>query len=107
MSAAGPAADLVVGAVFSLACLLQRAGIACATSASSSRSARYVGACFNLNPFLDRDGYQILVDVLREPNLRTARPAPWRRRRLARARPLLARSAFALVAAWRPCSWSP
>jgi putative peptide zinc metalloprotease protein len=32
--------------------------------------AAYVGACFNLNPFLDRDGYHILVDVLREPGLR-------------------------------------
>jgi putative peptide zinc metalloprotease protein len=30
----------------------------------------YVGAFFNLNPFLDRDGYNILVDVLREPRLR-------------------------------------
>ena len=30
----------------------------------------YVGAFFNLNPFLDRDGYQILVDWLREPGLR-------------------------------------
>jgi hypothetical protein len=29
-----------------------------------------VGACFNLNPFLDRDGYHVLVDVLREPGLR-------------------------------------
>jgi putative peptide zinc metalloprotease protein len=29
-----------------------------------------VGACFNLHPFLDRDGYHILVDVLREPGLR-------------------------------------
>ena len=27
----------------------------------------YLGAFFNLNPFLDRDGYNILVDVLREP----------------------------------------
>ena len=30
----------------------------------------YVGAFFNLNPFLDRDGYHILVDALREPGLR-------------------------------------
>jgi putative peptide zinc metalloprotease protein len=32
--------------------------------------AAYLGAFFNLNPFLDRDGYNILVDVLREPSLR-------------------------------------
>jgi putative peptide zinc metalloprotease protein len=37
---------------------------------AASAFAAYVGACFNLNPFLGRDGYQILVDVLREPNLR-------------------------------------
>ena len=32
--------------------------------------AAYLGAFFNLNPFVERDGYQILVDVLREPGLR-------------------------------------
>jgi putative peptide zinc metalloprotease protein len=32
--------------------------------------AAYVGAFFNLNPFLDRDGYNIMVDFLREPGLR-------------------------------------
>ena len=32
--------------------------------------AAYVGAFFNLNPFIERDGYHILVDVLREPGLR-------------------------------------
>ena len=32
--------------------------------------AGYVGAFFNLNPLLDRDGYHILVDVVRQPNLR-------------------------------------
>ena len=32
--------------------------------------AGYVGAFFNLNPFIERDGYHILVDVLREPGLR-------------------------------------
>ncbi|MEA2444196.1 MAG: putative peptide zinc metalloprotease protein, partial [Thermoleophilales bacterium] len=30
----------------------------------------YLGAFYNLNPFLDRDGYQLLVDLLREPRLR-------------------------------------
>jgi len=32
--------------------------------------AGYVGAFFNLNPFLDRDGYQVLVEWLREPGLK-------------------------------------
>jgi putative peptide zinc metalloprotease protein len=30
----------------------------------------YVFGFFNLNPFLDRDGYTILVDFLREPGLK-------------------------------------
>ena len=32
--------------------------------------AAYVGAFFNLNPFIERDGYHMLVDCLREPGLR-------------------------------------
>ena len=32
--------------------------------------AAYVGAFFNLNPFIERDGYHMLVDWLREPGLR-------------------------------------
>ena len=32
--------------------------------------AGYVGAFFNLNPFIERDGYHMLVDWLREPGLR-------------------------------------
>ena len=30
----------------------------------------YVAGFMNLNPFLDRDGYHMLVDLLREPQLR-------------------------------------
>ena len=30
----------------------------------------YVGALFNLNPLMERDGYHVLVDLLREPGLR-------------------------------------
>jgi putative peptide zinc metalloprotease protein len=69
VSAAGPAADLTLGALFALACLMAPAG-ALRDILFQLAFAAYVGACFNLNPFLDRDGYQILVDVLREPNLR-------------------------------------
>ena len=39
-----------------------------------------MGAFFNLNPFIDRDGYQMLVDVLREPGLRRRARAQFARR---------------------------
>jgi putative peptide zinc metalloprotease protein len=65
VSAAGPAADLALGALFALGCLTAPAG-AMRDILFQLAFAAYVGACFNLNPFLDRDGYQILVDVLRE-----------------------------------------
>ncbi len=32
--------------------------------------AGYIGAFFNANPFLDRDGYQIITEWVREPNLK-------------------------------------
>jgi putative peptide zinc metalloprotease protein len=69
ISAAGPLSDFTLGAVFSLCCLLLDPGTVrdiCFQLAFAS----YVGACFNLNPFLDRDGYHMLVDLLREPGLR-------------------------------------
>ena len=69
ISAAGPVCDFTLGAIFALCCLT--------LPESTVRDiffnlafAAYVGALFNLNPFIDRDGYQILVDVLREPGLR-------------------------------------
>ena len=69
ISAAGPASDFAVGGVFGI--------ISAALGAGTVRDvffqlalAAYVGAFFNLNPFLDRDGYQILVDKLGEPGLR-------------------------------------
>jgi putative peptide zinc metalloprotease protein len=69
ISAAGPASDLGLGAIFSICCL--------ALSAGTVRDiffqlafAGYVGAFFNLNPFIERDGYHMLVDWLREPGLR-------------------------------------
>ena len=69
ISAAGPLSDLTLGAVFSLCCLFLEAGTV-RDIFFQLAFAGYVGACFNLNPFLDRDGYHILVDVLREPGLR-------------------------------------
>jgi putative peptide zinc metalloprotease protein len=68
ISAAGPASDLVVGGV---------AAIAAASTTATLRDvffqlalAAYIGAFFNLNPLLERDGYHMLVDLLQEPGLR-------------------------------------
>jgi putative peptide zinc metalloprotease protein len=69
VSAAGPGADLALGALFALGCVAAAPG-AMRDILFQLAFAAYVAACFNLNPLLDRDGYQILVDVLREPNLR-------------------------------------
>ena len=69
ISAAGPASDFTLGAVFAICCLLLAPGTV-RDICFQLAFAAYVGACFNLNPFLDRDGYHMLVDVLREPGLR-------------------------------------
>jgi putative peptide zinc metalloprotease protein len=69
ISLAGPASDVVLGGAFALACL--------ATAPGDVRDVLfqvafggYVGALFNLNPLMERDGYHVLVDLLREPGLR-------------------------------------
>jgi pSer/pThr/pTyr-binding forkhead associated (FHA) protein len=69
ISAAGPVSDFSIGALFSLCCLLMPDGTVRDIFFNLAFAA-YVGAFFNLNPFIDRDGYQILVDVLKEPGLR-------------------------------------
>jgi hypothetical protein len=69
VSAAGPVSDLVLGAVFSLCCLALAAGTVRDIFFQLAFGA-YLGALFNLNPTLERDGYNILVDVLQEPGLR-------------------------------------
>ena len=69
VSAAGPASDFTLGAIFAICCLVLDPGTVRDIFFQLAFAA-YVGACFNLNPFLDRDGYHILVDVLREPGLR-------------------------------------
>jgi putative peptide zinc metalloprotease protein len=69
ISAAGPVSDFTLGAIFSLCCLLLGEGTVRDIFFQLAFAA-YVGAFFNLNPFIDRDGYHILVDVLREPGLR-------------------------------------
>jgi putative peptide zinc metalloprotease protein len=69
VSAAGPICDLTVGGAFALWCLATPAGTMRDVIVQLSFGA-YLGALFNLNPLLERDGYQILVDVLRAPGLR-------------------------------------
>jgi putative peptide zinc metalloprotease protein len=58
-----------MGAVFALCCLALPAGVPRDVFFQLAFAA-YVGALANLNPFVERDGYQILVDALREPGLR-------------------------------------
>jgi len=69
ISAAGPVSDFAVGGA--------AAAVALAIDPGNLRDilyqvalAAYVGAFYNLNPFLDRDGYHMLVDWLGEPGLR-------------------------------------
>jgi len=78
VSAAGPLSDLALGAAFSLACLIAEPGTVRDVFFQLAFAA-YVGAFFNLNPFLDRDGYQMLVDLLREPGLRRRSRAQFER----------------------------
>jgi pSer/pThr/pTyr-binding forkhead associated (FHA) protein len=101
VSAAGPASDLCLGATFSLCSLAAGAG-AIRDVLFQLAFGAYVGAFFNLNPLVERDGYHILVDALREPGLRR-RAREELRRRIAGgdgdASPAVARYA-ALSLAW-------
>ena len=85
VSAAGPVSDLVLGGAFSLVCLALPAGSVRDVVFQLAFGA-YLGALLNLNPLLDRDGYHILVDVLREPGLRTRALAQLRLRLAGRGR---------------------
>lgn len=69
ISLAGPASDVVLGGAFALACLLSAPGSLRDVFFQVALGG-YVGALFNLNPLLERDGYHVLVDLLREPGLR-------------------------------------
>jgi putative peptide zinc metalloprotease protein len=69
ISAAGPLTDFSLGALFSILCAVSPAGNVREVFFQLA-FAGYVGAFFNINPFLDRDGYQILCEWLREPNLK-------------------------------------
>jgi putative peptide zinc metalloprotease protein len=100
ISAAGPVSDFSLGAIFSLCCLLLPGGTVRDIFFQLAFAA-YVGAFFNLNPFIDRDGYHILVDVLKEPGLRRRAKQQFARRlsgqRVETDSPVLARySVFGL-----------
>ena len=94
ISAAGPVSDFSLGAIFSLCCLALPAGTV-RDIFFQLAFAGYVGAFFNLNPFIERDGYHMLVDWLREPGLRRRAREQFARRLSGRGRssdsPVLAR----------------
>jgi len=69
ISAAGPASDLVVGGTAALGAAALAAGTIRDVLFQVALAA-YIGAFFNLNPLLERDGYHMLVDLLQQPGLR-------------------------------------
>jgi putative peptide zinc metalloprotease protein len=69
ISAAGPVSDLSIGGSAALLTVFWPAGTMQDIWFQLALAA-YTGAIFNLNPLLDRDGYHILVDLMREPGLR-------------------------------------
>ena len=96
------------GVLAVLRCCCPRAP--CATSSSSSRSPRYVGAFFNLNPFIERDGYHMLVDCAARAGPAAAREGAVRAAAVAAAgpptdSPVLAatRCAGSAGRCWRRC----
>jgi len=69
ISLAGPASDVVLGGAFAIACWLAAPGDV-RDILFQVAFGGYVGALFNLNPLMERDGYHVLVDLLGEPGLR-------------------------------------
>jgi putative peptide zinc metalloprotease protein len=99
ISAAGPVSDFAVGGIFSICCVFVEGTVR--DVFFQLAFAGYVGAFFNLNPFIDRDGYHILVDYLREPGLRKRAKDQFNRRLTGKGRstdsPVLARYSIAGV----------
>jgi putative peptide zinc metalloprotease protein len=97
ISAAGPISDFSLGAIFSICCVFVEGTVR--DVFFQLAFAGYVGAFFNLNPFIDRDGYHILVDYLREPGLRKRAKDQFSRRMKGKGRstdsPVLARYSIA------------
>jgi hypothetical protein len=79
ISAAGAVSDFSLAGLFSLCCLLLEPGTI-RDIFFNLAFAGYVGAFFNLNPFIERDGYHILVDALGEPGLRRRAREQFQRR---------------------------
>jgi putative peptide zinc metalloprotease protein len=101
IAAAGPVSDLALGGTFALVCAALSHGTLRDILFQLALGA-YLGACFNLNPFLDRDGYHIMVDLLGEPGLRQRSRAQLARRLAGKPpeagdSPVLLRFAFAGV----------
>lgn len=101
ISAAGPLCDFSLGAVFSIACAVVPKGNLRDVCFQLAFAA-YVGGFFNVNPFLDRDGYHILCEWLREPGLKQRARAQLRARlsgemTAEQGSPVLLRYAFAGV----------
>jgi putative peptide zinc metalloprotease protein len=69
ITAAGPLTDFALAALFSIICAAAPPGNVREVIFQLA-FAGYVGGFFNVNPFLDRDGYQILCEWLREPRLK-------------------------------------
>ncbi|MEO9176525.1 MAG: FHA domain-containing protein [Gaiellales bacterium] len=69
ISLSGPASDALVAGAASLIALPLGPGAVRDVLFQVAFGA-YVAGFMNLNPFLDRDGYHALVDLLREPQLR-------------------------------------
>ena len=90
ISAAGPISDFSLGAIFSICCVFVEGTVR--DVFFQLAFAGYVGAFFNLNPFIDRDGYHILVDYLREPGLRRRAKDQFSRRLSGKAHHGLARA---------------
>jgi putative peptide zinc metalloprotease protein len=79
ISAAGPVSDFTLGGVFALCALVLPAGVVRDIFFNLAFAA-YVGGFFNLNPFIERDGYHMLVDWLNEPGLRRRAKEQFERR---------------------------
>jgi putative peptide zinc metalloprotease protein len=79
VSAAGPLSDLTLAGVFSILCLALAPGVIRDVTFQLAFGG-YVAAFFNLNPFLERDGYHILADRLGVAGLRARAREELRRR---------------------------
>ena len=85
ISAAGPLSALAIGAIFALSCMWVGDG-SVRDMLFQFAFVAYVVALLDLNPFVDRGGYHLLVDMLREPRLRPRARDELRRRLSGRGR---------------------